>query len=453
MFKAGAKRICITPGTNAEEVDSYRNPPPPGVYQDVFAKALALEDGKGGRLSIVSIDIIDLPGDMLARIRTAIKRMVGLDENRLLLCVSHTHSGPTRKDCLQPFGLTVSEYRQLVVDRVSRCVDGAFAGLEPATVSLGNDKLSIAINRRWRNPTGYPVWRGNPYGEVDPELSVLKVENRERRVKAVLMNYACHASAIGTPLIGNDYPGFAEEIIENRYPGSVALFAQGCSAEIKPYNVDAANKFMYGVPPAVAAGLGWEMAKATARIIERMPNESVAGEIRAVKRVVHLQMKGPPSAEEAKRVKGADRKIAARWRKCMLGKIREGKVRTVQTSRPWEIQMISIGDRFRLVALQGEPCVRIGLRIKEQVTANEAENGRDAANVRSVMVFGYTNNADPFPDNTGDEVINYIPSRDIVAAGGYEAESYLYNNWAGPYRPEVEDVIVKTILSMQVENG
>jgi hypothetical protein len=105
MLKAGTNRICITPGVDPGEVKSYRNPPPPGIYHDVFTKALALEDEKCERLAIVSIDIIDTDRDLLDEIRNGIKRKIGLAANQLLLCVSHTHSGPMRKDSLEPFGL------------------------------------------------------------------------------------------------------------------------------------------------------------------------------------------------------------------------------------------------------------------------------------------------------------------------------------------------------------
>ena len=68
MLKAGTSRICITPGADPGKVKSYRNPPPPGIYHDVFTKAFALEDEKGERLAIVSIDIIDIDRDLLDEI-------------------------------------------------------------------------------------------------------------------------------------------------------------------------------------------------------------------------------------------------------------------------------------------------------------------------------------------------------------------------------------------------
>lgn len=437
MLKGGTATICISPGADPKEVQTYRNPPPAGFYCDTFVKAFALEDEKGQKLVIVSLDIISFDEGMVEKVREGIKAKTGLDGSEVLLCVSHTHSGPMREGPLEPFGISVEEYRRIVIDRTVEVVAGALADAEPINLYFGRGDLHMSISRRRRNPAGYAVWRGNPYGEVDPEVGVLKAVGKDGKVKAVVMNYACHASAIGTSLIGNDYPGFAEEIIENRYAGCTALFAQGCAGEIKPYNVDGDCRFMYHIPPAVAAGLGWELAKEVIRVIEQAPTEEVAGKIQIAARTIELPMEGPPSAEEVRNTKGVLEDITEKWRKYMLGKIEDGTISDIPTACPYEITHIKIGERFRLVALQGEPCVRIGLRIKEQLTSSTTDNGNEARDDHSVLVFGYTNGMQA-----------YFPSSDILRAGGYETESYLFRNWSGPYKPDIEDIIVNSVLEL-----
>ncbi|MDY7009645.1 MAG: neutral/alkaline non-lysosomal ceramidase N-terminal domain-containing protein [Planctomycetota bacterium] len=437
MLKAGTSRICISPGADPKEVTTYRNPPPEGFYCDTFVKALALEDEKGQKLVIVSLDIISFREDMLERVREGIKARTGLEASQVLLCVSHTHSGPMREGPLEPFGISVEEYRQMVIDRTVDVVAGALSDTEPIDLYFGRGDLHMSINRRRRNPAGYPVWKGNPYGEVDPEVGVLKAVGKDGKVKAVVMNYACHASAIGTGLIGNDYPGFAQEIIENRYSGCTALFAQGCAGEIKPYNVDPDCRFMYKIPPAVAGGLGWELAKEVTRVVEQSALEKVDGEINIAARTIDLPMEGPPSADEVKNARGVHEDVVETWRKFMSDKIKDGTIGEIPLTRPYEIAQVKIGDRFRLVALQGEPCVRIGRRIKEQLTNNMGEMSTESWDIHSVMVFAYTNGW-----------AGYIPSSDVLRAGGYEAESHFFHNWAGPYTADIEDIVVNGVLEL-----
>jgi hypothetical protein len=438
MLKGGTCRICISPGADPKEVTSYRNPPPAGFYHDTFVKAFAMEDEKGQKLVIVSLDVISIKG-LLESLREGIKNKTGLEADQVLLCVSHTHSGPAREGPLKQFGLSVEEYQQIFIDRTIEVVAGALSDVEPIDLHFGRGDLHMSINRRKRNPAGYTVWKGNLWGEVDPEVGVLKAVRKDGSVKAVVMNYACHASAIGTGLIGNDYPGFAEEIIENRYEGCVALFAQGCAGEIKPYNVNHNCKFMYRVPPSVVAGLGWELAKEVTRVIEQTPMEEADGQIDIAAATIDLPMEDPPSAEGVANAKSAagEQDAAYKWREFMSAKIKDGTIGKIPTSRQYEIVQIKIGERFRLVALQGEPCVRIGLRIKEQLTSNMGENSTDAWDIHSVMVLGYTNGW-----------AGYIPSSDVLRAGGYEAESHFFHNWSGSYKPEIEDIVVNSVLDL-----
>ena len=194
---------------------------------------------------------------------------------------------------------------------------------------------------------------------------------------------------------------------------------------------------MYRIPPAVAAGLGWELAKEVTRVIEQAPMEETDGQIDISAATIDLPMEGPPSAEEVANAKGVHDDVVDTWREFMLAKIKDGTIGEIPTSRQYEIMQVKIGERFRLVALQGEPCVRIGLRIKEQLTNNMGENSTESWDIHSVMVLGYTNGW-----------AGYIPSSDVLRAGGYEAESHFFHNWSGQYKPDIEDIVVNSVLGL-----
>ncbi|MCK4627089.1 MAG: hypothetical protein KAV00_17385, partial [Phycisphaerae bacterium] len=144
MLKGGTSTICISPGADPKEVKTYRNPPPAGFYCDTFVKAFALEDEKGQKLVIVSLDIILFEGDMVDRVREGIKAKTGLDGSEVLLCVSHTHSGPMRKGACEKFGISVEEYQQIVIDRTVQVVAGALADTEPINLYFGRGDLHMS---------------------------------------------------------------------------------------------------------------------------------------------------------------------------------------------------------------------------------------------------------------------------------------------------------------------
>jgi len=89
------------------------------------------------------------------------------------------------------------------------------------------------------------------------------------------------------------------------------------------------------------------------------------------------------------------------------------------TSVPTAMHTLTIGDSFALVTIAGEVCVEIGLRIKEVI----GDGPR--------FVLGYT-----------DRVHWYIPSRQILREGGYEADSFYYHGIPAPYDESVEDTLV-----------
>ena len=50
----------------------------------------------------------------------------------------------------------------------------------------------------------------------------------------MLFGYSCHATCTDDGTIHGDYPGYAQAILEERHPGCVALFLNGCGADQNP---------------------------------------------------------------------------------------------------------------------------------------------------------------------------------------------------------------------------
>jgi neutral ceramidase len=94
-FRAGVSRANITPELPVW-LSGYaaRTHPADRVRQDLWAKALALDDGKGGRIVIVTTDLIGLPGNLTDEVAARSNTQFALKRSELLFNSSHTHSGP-----------------------------------------------------------------------------------------------------------------------------------------------------------------------------------------------------------------------------------------------------------------------------------------------------------------------------------------------------------------------
>src|SRR5262245_8553651 len=94
-YKAGAAKACITPNEPLW-LAGYASRTAPAVdkLSELYASALALEDERGTRFVIVSIDLIAVTPTITAPLTEALQQMYGLEREQLLLTATHTHYGP-----------------------------------------------------------------------------------------------------------------------------------------------------------------------------------------------------------------------------------------------------------------------------------------------------------------------------------------------------------------------
>ena len=264
-----------------------------GVHDDLTATALVLDDGTT-RLAIVALDILTINEFIVDRVRAR------LTPTEVLLCCSHTHSGPIafaddrspRKD---------REYIDSLVDKIVEAVWQAQSNLKPARMEYSSGEANVGINRREKMPDGHVEIGRNPGGARDKSVQVVSVfaltpppsslrdtppifaENggSRRGVRvATIVNYACHGTVLGPDnlLVSADWVGAMRQKVESEL-GGLTLFLQGAAANINPdmYWEDARAYEMaaeqgLGVAEAVldAADRGAEKMRAVPLCIERI---------------------------------------------------------------------------------------------------------------------------------------------------------------------------------------
>ncbi len=92
--------------------------------------------------------------------------------------------------------------------------------LQEARIGIGNGKTEeVCINRR-----------DGENGSTDPGVGIIRVDNIEGDMIAVLINYSCHPVAAYNykNMISADYPGYAMNVIERVKNGkTMAFFTTG----------------------------------------------------------------------------------------------------------------------------------------------------------------------------------------------------------------------------------
>lgn len=417
-FQAGVARVKITPPP-AFWMSGYaaRTHPSEGVYQDLWAKALALRDGEGHQAVLVTTDLIGLPRVLSDEVASRVEARLEVPRQALVLSASHTHCGPAvRKNLavLYDFGdedrKRVDAYGDELADRLVEVVGQALANLAPARLSVGHGSVGFAVNRREPTPEGVKIGV-NPSGPVDHDVPVLKVTAEDGSLRAVLFGYACHNTTLGGDFyqIGGDYAGFAQAEIERAHPGATALFMMLCGGDQNPNprgTLDLARQ--YG--EALAAEVGRVVG--TALLPVRPP-------IRTALEVVSLDF-APHTRAVFEQEAASPDKFRQRRARLMLAAYDEGKpVR--QT--PYPVQAIRLGQDLTLLALGGEPVVDYVLRAKKELAGE------------NLIVAGYCH-----------DVMCYIPSRRVQREGGYEAvDNTIYYGQPGPLAETVEETVFAAV--------
>jgi hypothetical protein len=422
-WQAGAAKVAITPRMPVWMAGyGNRDKPSQGVAQQLQAKALAIEDPQGVRVVIVTTDLIGFVREVTETIADQARQRFKLPRNRLVITSSHTHTGPTLGNSLRVmYDLTpeqaqaVQDYTRYLEEQVVAVIGKAIGNLAPARLSFHRGKAGFAMNRR--EPTPQSVKIGvNPKGPVDHDVPVLQVSSPDGKLLAVLFSYACH----NTTLTGNhyefhgDYAGEAQERFENKHPGAVALFMMGCGADANPQPRGELEN---------AQRNGEELASAVESAVGR-DGRPVQGQLRAELTHFPIPLAPAPSRGEFEaRLKDSDRFVRRHAAQQIELLNRDGHS---PRDYSYPLQAVQLGNTVTLVALGGEVVVGYALQLKQRL-------GEE-----TTWPVGYAN-----------DVFAYIPTRQILSEGGYEADrSQVYYGMPGPWAPAIEATILDQAVGL-----
>jgi hypothetical protein len=239
QLRAGVARVDITPAA-LMQMYGYANRKcgdATGTHDPLMAKALVLE-AAGSRMAIVTMDLGSVVSENLRR---DVASKLGIPV--LLLSASHSHSTPS----FLPFGSSPTQdpnapaYLAELERKVFGAIESASKAMEPATLRVGRGSLQLGYNRLLPRDNGrtralFENPERTPYGPVDPEFVLLRVDGADGRPRALLVHYATHAVVLGPTncRYSADYPGAMQAAVESALPGTQVMFVQGGAGDINP---------------------------------------------------------------------------------------------------------------------------------------------------------------------------------------------------------------------------
>lgn len=424
-WRAGVARVNITPREQIWLAGyAFRDRPSEGVLQDIYVKALALQDARGNISVIVTSDLIGISRSMAEAIARRSEERFKIPRDRLILNASHTHSSPVAGDALHLFyGMdaaqrAVSErYTRRLLDQMVETIGDSIKQLAPAELAFGQGLAGFAVNRR----RAAPGKRHLP-GPVDHDVPVLSVRDGKENLRAVVFGYACHATSLSGYQISGDYPGFAQEEVEKAHPGVTAMFVAGCGADANP--LPRIRGALTEKAIALTATYGRLLAAAVELVLQS-EMRPLDGPLKTAWQHVDLPFQQLPSREQlrAKLEKASD-DFGRRQFKYLISVLdRDGKL---PDRYAYPVQVWQFGSGLTFIALAGEPVVDYSLRFKGRYGWDQ------------VWVAGYCN-----------DLPSYIPSLRVLREGGYEGgEDMTMVGLPGPFSSAIEEIIAEKVDEM-----
>jgi neutral ceramidase len=401
-LRGGCSKINITPPLGTTLIGS-RGQPSDMVMDDLYAKAMVLSDGTN-TVAILSIDLLYASVEETTDpVRTLVHERLGIPKQNVMICATHTHSGPevfARAKLPPKSRVPVSDlaeaYRQVLVRKMADAVVAAHRDMRDVKIGAGVGQVpEVLYNRRpvakdGRVKTTFSLppeivatrkiettaagetkiaftlpWEGTPleFGCVDPRVFVLRMEDGEGHSIGSLVDFGCHPVSIYphfSTAVSADYPAFVTRLVEQAQ-GGVSLFLLGLAGNTVP--------IQRGAKPCEQIGkaVGAEAVRRL-QFVTTTNHVAVSGRCR--------QVMFPVKSASGEQVDPATAQFITT-----------------------ELQVLRLGDIY-LLGLPGEVLVEVGMEIRRK------------AGIGKLIIATVTN-----------DTIGYVCHSQAYDEGGYEAEA------------------------------
>ncbi len=388
----------------------------------IHARALAIGPADNLQTLLLTVDNCGIPASVTERVYAQISEQITLPRERFAISATHSHSAPWLRDFAPNiFAEIPPEHAEHLAryetELTRKLVDVALQSLRrmtPAKLSLGYGHAGFAMNRRALTDGRWSGFGEVPDGPVDQRVPLLAAHDADGRLMALLVNYACHCTTEGGNFnqISGDWAGFAADMLEEEFPGTVALVSIGCGAD--------ANPSPRGTHEQGKAH-GRTLANEVIRILQEARLQRINPQITCRLDHIDLPLTAIPDRAgwEQQAQQGGVTASRADWFLKLLDD--GGQIPATVPSYP--VQTWCFGDDLAMVFLAGEVVVDYALRLNEMFDGSR------------LWINAYSN-----------DVPCYITSSRLLREGGYETDSsMLYYRQPGRLAPETEDLICQTV--------
>jgi hypothetical protein len=384
-----------------------------GVMDELMVGAFVLQH-EDRRFVLVAADVIAVDASLTGEVAAA----AGVERAELVLCASHTHSGPAG---------VVARLHPADVDRLDQILRSRFVTTAAEAIAMaraGFERVELLVGVA--ETEGVAANRNDPTATYDPRLTVVATRRRDGSLQAVICHFACHPTILGADnqLVSADFPGALRKALNDALDcngrAPVILFVNGAAGDVSTRFTrraqDAGEVSRVGAALAMAA-------------VQALENASpLAGSIRHGRTIVRL----PPRARHPVESRAVSARAGSDEAPDLLSpaQLRVAETRAqgaammeslAQIPNPaipdeLELEALALGDVV-LVAVPGELFSSLGRRIECEPAGRK-------------LILGYANG-----------YVGYLT--DIAA---HETETY--EALASPFDPEAGERVATAATAL-----
>ncbi len=226
-FYAGVSQKIITPAESVYLGGFNFNRQSTGVHDNLYAKALVLEDAYGIKIVVVALDLLGFLRPDVLQIQEEIEsRGIAFAQN-VIIVSTHTHSAP---DVIGYYGNLMklesgrnAAYARFVAHQIIEAMELANNRLEPVNLYASVDSCNLCSNKRFPEI-------------IDNEIRALFIAYKSGKLAATIVNFGCHPEVLNrhNTLITADWPGFMSDELEQKFGGKTFFINGALGGMVTP---------------------------------------------------------------------------------------------------------------------------------------------------------------------------------------------------------------------------
>jgi hypothetical protein len=228
IWKVGFAKVDITPSDKVWMGGFTRKTLSTGIHDKLYAKALALNNGKNTVL-IISVNVVGLFKPFLDDIRKEISKANKIPVDNILISCTHNHNGPDTMGLWNKnetkTGVDLSYMKKLKLDLID-VGNNALDSKQDAKLFLSTiDAKGISYNARECDG-----------GINDTALTILQATDLNDKNIVTLVNFACHPEVLNSKntLITADYPYFMCRKLDDTLKGNIMMVSADLGGMLTP---------------------------------------------------------------------------------------------------------------------------------------------------------------------------------------------------------------------------